>query len=85
MTQEWACAYTITGTAKSWPQTYWTQDTAHYMMSDHLIGAASWYGFDSPLFLVMGELEGGGSGSNWMQMGTTAVCDTLKVDQNTPL
>lgn len=65
--QEWACAYAHSGT-KLTLNSYWTQGNPHYLMSDYILGACSYFNLGCPWVLAVGEMEDGGSGNNWMQV-----------------
>lgn len=51
---------------------YWTQDNAHLLMRDYIMGACSHFNIASPLLLGMGIMENGGTGNNWMQVTYSA-------------
>ncbi|MGF0008609.1 hypothetical protein ACQRBP_14975 [Eubacteriales bacterium SGI.150] len=59
-------------TTKYQSMKYWTQDNAHLLMRDYIMGACSQFNIASPVMLGMGIMESGGTGSNWMQVTYSA-------------
>lgn len=67
-----ACAYNGTFTTTDTLAKYYAQNSEHLLMADYLVGAASYFGLYSPIALGVGDVEDGGPGSNWMQLGPSA-------------
>lgn len=65
--QEYACVYKQSGT-QSTLNRYWTGSNTTQLMADYILGACSYFNLGGPWVLAIGEIEGGGSGNNWMQV-----------------
>lgn len=74
MSTVFACAYTEYDQADALA-TYYAQGAAWQLMADYLVGAAAVLNVRSPIPLAIGNLEDGGPGNNWLQMGSTSISE----------
>ncbi len=69
-----ACGYQETGSTDTLA-TYYGQDAEHLRMMDFLVHEGSHFDIGASLALAVGDLENGGPGNNWLQLGSTAQSD----------
>jgi hypothetical protein len=67
-----SCVYDETSSTYTLP-TYFDIDTEHQMIMDFLVGTASYFNIESRLPFAIADLEDGGPGGNWMQLGSDAI------------